>query len=180
MKNLKYILVLALVIVLGVVAARNWKSEEEFANSNFFGNSSESDDTDDAAAPAQEFCYVWNTEAGDNASLRLMTSDGINVTGSFNYIPAQKDSKKGTVKGTVGEVDEVAMTQTADLVWTAMGEGMTNAEQLYVVLGANTANPGFGEMTFDLAKAMYVYANPAKISYEPTLQRTECTDPALR
>jgi hypothetical protein len=180
MKNLKYILVLALVIVLGVVAARNWKSQEEFENSNFFGNSSETNDTDDTAASAQEFCYVWNTEAGDNASLRLVTSDGINVTGSFNFIPAEKDSKTGTIKGVVGDIDEASMTQTADLVWTATGEGVTNTEQLWVVLGANTANAGFGEMKLDIAKAMYVYSDTTKLSYEPTLQRTECTDPALR
>jgi hypothetical protein len=172
MKNLKYILVLALVIILAIVAARNWKSQDELANNN----------TGDTTVPAeaQEFCYVWNTEAGDNASLRLLTSDGVNVTGSFNYLPAERDSKTGTIKGVVGDIDEASMTQTADLVWTATGEGVTNMEQLWIVLGSNTANPGFGEMKLDVTKAMYIYADTTKISYEPTLQRTECTDPALR
>lgn len=178
MKTLKYILVLALLVVLGFVAARYWKTPEELANTTIFGT--DKDDVSDIDAPSQDFCYIWNTEAGDSASLRLTTSDGVSVTGSFSYNPAEKDSKSGPIKGSVGEVDEEALMQVAHLVWTATGEGVTNNEELNVELGVGTAKPGFGEMKLDAAKAMYVYANPAKVSYDITLQRTDCSDPVMK
>ncbi|MBP7831849.1 MAG: hypothetical protein KA028_02425 [Candidatus Pacebacteria bacterium] len=173
MKNIKYIIVLAIIVVLAIVASKNWKTKEELAALN---NPAETPSETESAS----FCYIWNTEAGDSATLKLVTSDGINVTGEFNYMPFQKDSKKGTIKGSVGEVDEVAQQQNADLLWTASAEGVTNVEELSVILGAGTAKPGFGEMKLDPISGVYKYADASKVSYDLTLQRTECADAAVQ
>jgi hypothetical protein len=168
MKNFKYILAVVAIIIIGYLAQKNWQAGTAVVNE------------ETPAAPVLEICYVWNTEAGDNASLKLATDDGVAVTGIFNYVPAEKDSKKGTLKGSVGDVDETTMTQVADLIWTASGEGMTNAEALKVVLGEGTAKPGFGEMKLNITSGVYEYADIGKISYDLTLQQTECSDPALK
>ncbi|HRH31534.1 MAG TPA: hypothetical protein PK950_02605 [Candidatus Paceibacterota bacterium] len=173
MKNIKYIIVLAIIVVLAIVASKNWKTKEELAALN---NTNETPSETGSAA----FCYIWNTEAGDSATLKLITSDGIDVTGTFDYVPFEKDSKKGTIKGSVGALDEVAMQQEADLLWTVKGEGLTNVEELSIILGAGTAKVGFGEMKLDPITGIYKYADKSKVTYEPTLQRTECTDVVIQ
>lgn len=170
MKNIKYIIVLALVIVLGIVAARHWKTRDELAATDIFGgSSSESDNMNYVDA-----CYIWNTEAGDRAALELSTEDGVNVVGTFDYAPAQKDSKKGAITGTLGNIDDSGTTQDVNVDWTVTGEGVTNTEELIIKLGPSIAKPGFGEMK--LSGNKYIYADPSKVSYDITLQQTDCFD----
>ncbi len=128
-----------------------------------------------------DICYVWNSEAGDNASLRMSFSgpNGINVSGSFNVRPAEKDSKTGTFVGTAGPVDPQSMSRVASVVWQASAEGMTTAEELSIIFGEGNAVAGFGEMK-DRGDGTYVYANPDAISYAPSLQQVDCADPALQ
>lgn len=180
MKYIKYLIVLAVIVLLSIVAVRNWKTPAELAEQAAQNENGSQNADDETSGEATDFCYIWNTEAGDSATLKLTTKDGINVTGSFNYLPAQKDKKTGTIIGTVGEVDEAEMTQTADLLWTASAEGTTNVEQLTVILGAGTAKPGFGEMKLGAGGGKYIYADASKVSYDLTLQRTDCADPAVK
>lgn len=126
-----------------------------------------------------ELCYIWNTEAGDSAALRMKIADGTNVTGSFNYFPFEKDRRTGTIVGTAGPVDPMAMARTAKLMWTVTGEGMTNQEELFVSFGEGMAYPGFGEMK-DRGDGTYVYADQTKISYNPPMQQTDCGDPVAQ
>lgn len=165
MKNSKYILIAVAVII--VVLVGMMKTKDPVAD-----------------APSQEtidICYVWNTEAGDNASLRMSFSgpNGSNVSGSLNLRPAEKDSKTGVFAGTAGSVNPQSMTRTASLIWQASGEGVTNPEELSVIFGEGNAAVGFGEMK-DRGDGTYVYANPQAVSYEPILQQVDCADPALK
>jgi hypothetical protein len=94
-------------------------------------------------------------------------------------LPAQKDSKQGPFVGTAGSVDPKAMARTAELLWTASGEGITNKEELRIMFGEGIASIGMGEMKLREADGVYVYADPEKIVYSSNLQQTDCNDPAL-
>ncbi len=132
------------------------------------------------AQEAKEFCYVYNNEAGDNVTLRVVIKDdGVNISGNLNMIPAQKDKKTGTFVGTVTPIDPDSITRTASLIWEASREGVTSMEELSIVFGQSIATIGFGEMK-DRGDGVYVYANPDAISYSLNLQQTECSDEALR
>jgi hypothetical protein len=165
MKNSKYILlVVALVVVLLIGLMKNNK--------------------DVAVAPTDnsiDICYIWNTEAGDSASLRMNFSGngGVDVKGSLSLQPAEKDTKSGTFVGIAGPVDQTSMSRMAKLVWNASGEGVTNTEELYIKFGEGNAAPGFGNMQDD-GHGVYVYADPNAVTYPINFQQTDCSDPALK
>lgn len=130
---------------------------------------------------ARSICYIWNTEAGDSASLSMtFTGEGGSVVnGFFNWRPAEKDSKTGAFTGTAGPLDQSSMSRTANLWWEASAEGTTVTEELQVVFGDGSAGVGFGEMR-DRGDGVYVYADKSALSYEPTLSQTDCDDPAIK
>ncbi len=159
MKASKYILIVLIVAILAFS----------------FLHKKKADDVVNVPMDSTELCYIWNTEAGDRASLRMdITRDG-KVTGSFDWIPAEKDSKRGSIEGVAGPLERITMSRTADLWWTASAEGTTNTEQLIVKFGEGTAYPGFGEMK-DRGDGTYVYADPGAITYSLALQDTDCND----
>lgn len=162
MKSFKYILLLPLVIILIVIVAHKKET---------------GDVSPSPTGEVAHMCYIWNTEAGDSATLRMDITDGTNITGSFDYLPAEKDKKTGPIVGTAGSVDPKTMARKAMLQWTASAEGMTNQEELSILFGEGTANPGFGEMKDD-GGGMYVYAHPDQVDYSLTLAQTDCSDPA--
>ncbi len=166
MKYLKYIFVVVIAVAIYLLVSKYPLKTDVVA-------------TPSDTADVRELCYIWNTEAGDSATLRMAITNGTQVKGSFNFLPAEKDSKTGPIAGTAGPVDPKAMARTADLIWTASGEGSTNKEQLKVIFGEGTAAAGFGEMK-EGADGTWVYAHPDALSYAPTLQQTDCGDPAAK
>ncbi len=122
-----------------------------------------------------QICYVWNTEAGDRATLKVVYLGDGKVSGFFNYRPAEKDSKVGTFSGSLGAIDEKTNSSTASLIWDSQAEGMSAKEELFVVLTKDTASPGFGEMK-DSGNGMYVYRDPKNVSYSLVLNRVDCSD----
>lgn len=126
-----------------------------------------------------ERCFMWNTEAGDRATLRLSAPDEKSVTGSFTFAPFEKDRRSGTFTGSIENENPDTMTQTARLLWSAEGEGVTNQEELFVLLTDHDARPGFGEMKAG-SDGVYRYASPESIFYGPTLSETSCDDAALQ
>ena len=126
----------------------------------------------------RELCYIWNTEALDKATLRMQITNGTEVAGNFAFLPFEKDKRTGSIEGTAGPVDRVAMARTAKLWWTVSGEGVTNKEELFVNFGEGTAYVGFGEMK-DRGDGVYVYSDPSNISFDPPMNQTNCDDPAV-
>jgi hypothetical protein len=171
MKTFKWIFV---AVVLGMMVYVVMKDKPQVADISTNENVSEE-------IEPREICYIWNTEAGDSATLRMEFSGtgGSNVQGRFDFVPAEKDRKTGTIVGTAGPLDQQMMARTAKLWWTASGEGVTNQEELFVIFGEGIASPGFGEMK-DRGDGVYVYANPENISYDLNLSQTDCGDPAVR
>ena len=96
------------------------------------------------------------------------------VTGEFQYIPAEKDSKTGEFKGTVGPVDKLDMSRTADVWWDTMAEGMNNREQLKIVFGEGNAQVAFGEM-IDRGDGSYIYKDSNNITYGANMTDVDCT-----
>lgn len=169
MKNLKFSLIVLVVLGAGFIITKIFPNKQTPINTI----------VETPAPVIRDLCYIWNTEAGDNATLRMLIADGTKVTGSFKFLPAEKDSKVGHIEGIAGPVDPQMMARTANLWWTASGEGIINKEELTIIFGEGTANPGFGEMK-DRGDGVYVYANPEKIDYSLNLQQTDCNDPAAQ
>ncbi|TWR29006.1 hypothetical protein FPZ43_12145 [Mucilaginibacter pallidiroseus] len=73
-----------------------------------------------AETPAQnmEYCFVHTdgTSAQDTTAVHLMIDNG-KVSGDMNWMPKEKDSRKGTLSGTM-QGDIIKAT------WTFMQEGM--------------------------------------------------------
>ncbi len=110
----------------------------------------------------------------DRYTLRMLL-DGEKVTGELNFLPAEKDSKVGEIKGTVGAVDKMMMARTANLWWYSQGEGMSVQEELKIIFGEGTASIGFAEMV-DRGDGVYVYKKGAKINYTLDLTDVACSD----
>ena len=167
MKKYKTLILGAIVVGLIVVVVQKWDTKEVVQEGIT------------PVGEVRELCYIWNTEGGDKASLRMAIDASQHVTGSYAWLPAQKDSKQGPFVGTAGSVDPKAMARTAELLWTASGEGITNKEELRIMFGEGIASIGMGEMKLREADGVYVYADPEKIVYSSNLQQTDCNDPAL-
>ncbi len=123
-------------------------------------------------------CYIWNTEAGDSATLILSTID-TNVEGSFTFLPAEKDSKRGILTGTLSALSGDSSVRTVYGWWNVLAEGMNSKEEIIITLSGKTAAVGFGEMK-EKEDGSYVYADVNNLSYEPVLQETSCDDPAIK
>ncbi len=131
-----------------------------------------------APSPVQEkSCYIWNTEAGDKATL-VVNTDGAIASGSFNFLPAEKDKKTGDFIGTISTTKDTLGNRTIHGWWTTSAEGMTNKEEIIINVGGSIAAVGFGEMKVQ-ADGSYVYADANALSYQPPLQKTDCADTAL-
>lgn len=122
------------------------------------------------------FYYENNTQSGlkDVSWLKLNLA-GSSVTGEFQYIPAEKDSKIGIFEGTIEPVDKMSMTRTANVFWNSSGEGMSVTEELKIVFGEGNATVGFGEMV-DRGDGVYVYKDPESLYFIDSMTDVDCND----
>ncbi len=125
---------------------------------------------------SDEMCYIWNTEAGDSATLRFALNEN-DVSGSFKWLPAEKDSKTGNFSGQLAGTD--GGMKVIDAIWNTSAEGMTAKEEMKIKFSDTMAGVGFGEMR-EGSGGVYEYANPNDLSYEPNLSRTDCSDEAVK
>ena len=79
-----------------------------------------------SATPAASSLCFLKTEGKDTTSIELVTK-GIKVTGIMNWLPYQKDSRKGTLEGMV-------KGDTINALWSFMQEGMKDTLNLKFVL----------------------------------------------
>lgn len=70
---------------------------------------------------AHALCFL-RTEGKDSTSIELVIKDD-KVTGQMNWMPYEKDSRKGKLAGTINN-------DTVDVVWSFMQEGMTDTLNL--------------------------------------------------
>ncbi|WP_295795354.1 hypothetical protein [Mucilaginibacter sp.] len=75
------------------------------------------------------FLLTEGTKNQDSTTIELAIKNN-KVTGQMNWLPYQKDSRKGTLTGT-------AKGDTVNAVWSFMQEGMTDTIGLKLVLNGN-------------------------------------------
>ena len=98
---------------------------------------------------------------------------GDKVSGEYDIVPAQKDTKIGKFEGTVGPVDQKNMSRRADLWWDTFAEGQNVKEELVVEFGDGSAATGAGEM-IDRGDGVYVYKDKNNLSYPSSLSQIDC------
>lgn len=123
-----------------------------------------------------EMCYQYSkgTSAGfvDRAWLK-MSILGDKVTGEYQNLPAEKDSKVGKFTGTVGLMDPKISGRIADVWWDSFAEGMSVTEQLKIEFGEGSAVALFGEM-IDRGDGVYVYKDATKLTAGFQMSQTDC------
>ena len=121
-------------------------------------------------------CYYRadKTDRGfyDKAWIKLNILDE-KITGEFQHLPAESDSKVGTFEGTVGPVDKVSMSRKANVWWNSEAEGMNVKEELIIEFGEGSATVGFGEM-IDRGDGVYVYKDKNNLTYIKQMNQMDC------
>lgn len=124
-------------------------------------------------------CYYMEdkTASGfyDVAWLKINTMGSISdkVTGEFQNLPAEKDSKVGIFEGTVGPVDQKIMARNASVWWNSSAEGMSVKEELAIQFGEGSATVGFGEM-IDRGDEVYIYKDKKNLTYIKSISQVDC------
>jgi len=151
-KIINYIAISIVVIIMIFVLISRYK-KSEIAGTPTSGNTTDT-------------CYEYykDTSSGfpDRAWLK-MSITGDNVTGEYQNLPSEKDSKVGKFSGTIGKMDSSISGRIADVWWDSMAEGMSVKEQLKIQLGAGSAVALFGEMV-DKGDGIYVYKDSSKLT----------------
>lgn len=124
-----------------------------------------------------EMCYQYvnPTDRGFKDVFKLkLKIDGANITGEFDSLQAEKDTKTGDFAGTVGPLDQKFMSRTANVWWNSYAEGMHVTEELRFSFGDGSAAIIGGEME-DRGDGVYVYKKDSKPIYGyPTMSQVDC------
>lgn len=130
----------------------------------------------DPVKEAIGMCYQYSKDTpsgfADRAWLKMSIS-GDKVTGEYQNLPAEKDSKVGKFSGTVGKMDPKISGRIADVWWESEGEGMSVTEQLKIEFGEGSAVALFGEMT-ERGDGVYVYKDATKLTPGFQMSQTDC------
>ena len=178
------IFILIVIIIGGVVISIKPKKEHIIIPDNSVIVNTDSNNnidtkTDPTAQQSINLCYYRGdkTTSGyyDIAWLKINTHGSADntVTGEFNNLPSEKDSKIGTFEGTVGPVDKNTMARTADVWWSSEAEGMSVKEELRVEFGDGSATAGFGEMV-NRGDGVYVYKDKTNLTYIKQMNQIDC------
>jgi len=121
-------------------------------------------------------CYEYSKDNSrgfnDRAWLKMSILDD-KVTGEYQNLPAEKDSKVGKFEGTVGKMDPKISGRIADVLWNSLAEGMKVTEQLKIEFGEGSAIALFGEM-IDKGDGVYVYKDITKLSPGFQMSQIDC------
>ncbi len=125
-----------------------------------------------------QLCYYGSEQTSSSfrdVSWVHLDLAGDQVTGEVRTLPAEKDSKVGTITGTVSSLDPSIMGRLATVIWSTYAEGAEIPEELLVQFGDGGAALAFGEMK-DRGDGTYVYANKSNLMYGPTMSQVSCED----
>jgi hypothetical protein len=170
--TIKQIFLIALIIIIigGVISSINFKKKIPIITED-----PKSMPVVEKIEPI-EICYFRSdkTTSGfyDGAWLKLNIV-GKNVTGEFQNLPAESDSKVGTFSGTTETLDQATMSITANVIWQSRAEGMEVPEELILKWGDGSATAGFGEMV-DRGDGTYVYKDKTNLSYIKGMSQIDC------
>lgn len=178
MKNLyilkQIIILLIIVIIIGAITLSiigNKKAEAPVAEEPM-------QDIVVEVKESVEICYYLskktNTGLYDVSWLRLSILDK-KINGEFRNLPAEKDSKVGSIEGAItGALDPQIMGRKEVVWWNSFAEGMNVKEELAITWGDGSASVGYGEMV-DRGDGVYVYKDKTKIYYQEQMNQMDCT-----
>ncbi|MEI6580556.1 MAG: hypothetical protein WCO07_00070 [bacterium] len=124
-------------------------------------------------------CYQYQKETSrgfvDRVWLEMnITGDnGNKVTGEYQTLLAEKDSKVGTFTGTIGPMNPEISGRIADVWWDSLGEGMRVTEQLRILFGEGSATALGGEMV-DRGDGTYIYKDITKLTPGIQMSQIDC------
>lgn len=134
-----------------------------------------STDTKNSAQPITT-CYSYSKKAPsglvDREWVKLVTT-GEQVTGEYQYLPAEKDSKKGTFNGGINLIDPASLMRLANVFWESQAEGVTVTEQLNIQFNDKIAVALFGEMV-DRGDGTYIYKDRTKTTPGSVMLMIDC------
>jgi len=161
MKKILTYIVILIVIILGVVL--------------FITKNKKKDVVVSPKEPVA-MCYQYSKQTPfgyfDRAWLK-MSILGDKVTGEYQNLPAEKDSKVGTFAGNVGPMDPEISGRIADVWWDSFAEGMRVTEQLNIEFGEGSAIALFGEM-IDRGDGVYVYKDATNLTPGFQMSQIDC------
>jgi len=89
-----------------------------------------------------EMCYEYLEQTSrtfaDQAWIKMTILDN-NITGEYQNLPAEKDSRTGKINGAIVEIDSKINKRTALVNWDSFIEGMNEAKQLKIEFDENDA-----------------------------------------
>ena len=165
------VLIILIIIIIGaIVISISPKKEKIVPDNNLATNTGEQKPI--------SLCYYRGdkTTSGfyDVAWLKLNIL-GDKVTGEFNNLPAEKDSKVGTFEGTILPVDPMIINRKAIVWWDSRAEGMEVTEELAIEFGDKSATVGFGEMVDSLlGDGIYLYKDKTNLYYINAMNQIDC------
>lgn len=163
MKKILIYILIVLIIAVAVFASLSKHGEPEVTKNT-------------PTPEAITLCYQYSKDTSrgftDRAWLK-MNIVGSAVTGEYQNLPAEKDSKVGKFNGTVGAMNPKSSSRTADVLWNSSAEGMNVTEQLKIEFGEGSAVALFGEMV-DQGDGVYVYKDPTKLTPGFQMSQTDC------
>jgi len=122
---------------------------------------------------SQLLCYYGSaaTASGSTSTYALkLAVSGTKATGELITAPAEKDSQKGTLEGSI-------VTGTNERIFDGMfdytGEGMQNREQRIIRLSDTQALVGYGDVT-ENTDGSYSYTDTNAINYSLKIPRVDC------
>lgn len=161
MKKILIYIVLFIAIIIGIV---------------FFVLKNKEKDVSVIPKEPISMCYQYSKETSRGFVDRVwlqMNIRGSNVTGEYQSLLAEKDSKVGKFSGTVGPMDPKISGRIADVWWDSEGEGMSVTEQLKIEFGEGSAVALGGEM-MDRGDGTYVYKDATQIASGPQMSQIDC------
>lgn len=167
------LLVLILVIFVGYFYFNNLKKESKtiIQNQVIIG--------EDIKKPIS-MCYMYSRETDRGFVDRVWLSMNIlgdEITGEYQSLLAEKDSKIGNFSGKVEEMDPSLGGRIALVWWNSLAEGMNVTEELEILFGEGSAVTLLGEMV-DRGDGTYVYKDKTKLN--PGLQMSQIDCERLR
>ncbi len=169
--NIKQIFLIILIVIIVGAVILSIKPKETIAPVAMVD-----DNASISVEKPSNLCYYRSTKNDsdfyDIAWLKLNIL-GEKITGEFQNLPAESDSKIGTFEGQVGPVDPKSMARTASVWWESRAEGMEVKEELEIQFGEGSATAGFGEMV-DRGDGVYVYKNKSNLYYIEQMNQYDC------
>ena len=166
------LLLIAVLIVVMVVNSTSSTSTPETTVDNQI-------ETNDLTSQTIERCYAHKDlqEIDEETTLYgfsflRATINGMQVEGSYENYPAEKDAMYGSFMGEVN-VDANSGAYLLTTLYAYSAEGMENTEEKYFILNTDQAYVGYGQMSQN-DNGLYMYEDPTMVDFTYTIPMVSC------